>query len=128
MADENAIAALENVLNEMRSNHNMAVAKLRETEAEADRLRQEISALENNATQLAKVIDGERLRARSGGRSMTLGTPVIVDEDHGPFGVRPDRLDDRSNIRDMPSRDFRRDSSIAYIDQSRHKLAIHDNF
>lgn len=56
MLNENLIATLEQSLRQTRNAQNRLVARLREVETEADSLKQEITALENSASQTEAAI------------------------------------------------------------------------
>ena len=56
MLNENLIANLEQSLRQTRNQQNRLIGRLREVEAEADTLRQEIAALENSAAQTGEAI------------------------------------------------------------------------
>ena len=57
MLDENLISTLEQSLRQTRNAQNRLMARLREAEVEVDLLRQEITALENSASQTESAID-----------------------------------------------------------------------
>ncbi len=129
MLDENVITTLEDILDKTRGAHGHAVAKLREAEAEVDRLRREIGALENSATQTANAIDGIRMTLRDGtGRSAALGSTFRMESDPERHMPRAGHSEQRSNVQELSSRDYRRDNSVAYINQNRSKPTIHNDF
>ena len=66
MLDENLISTLEQSLRQTRNAQNRLIARLNEVEAEADRLRQEIEALENSAEQTESAIYSLLATIRSG--------------------------------------------------------------
>lgn len=84
MLDENLIATLEQSLRQTRNAQNRLMARLREVEYESERLREEIDALENSASQTESAIDSLLVTMRSSGRrpqvtstaKEDLGTPV----------------------------------------------------
>lgn len=116
MLDDNVISALQDVLDQTRGALGEAVARLRDAEAEVDKLRRQISALENSAAQTAKAIEGVRL-SMNASRSGSLGTT---------FQIESDTRENRSNVQDLASRDHRRDNSIAFLNQNRPKLVQND--
>lgn len=67
MLDENLIATLEQSLRQTRNAQDRLLARLREVEAEAERLRQEIQALENSAAQTEQAIYSLLATMRSSG-------------------------------------------------------------
>jgi hypothetical protein len=111
MLDENLIATLEQTLRQTRNAQNRLIGRLREAEGEVEMLRLEIQALENSAAQTEKAIDSLLVATRSGSRN--LGTTIQIEE----VSSEPAHL---------PS--FRRDSSVAYIGQSRSIPSINSNF
>lgn len=67
MLDENLIATLEQSLRQTRNAQDRLLARLREVEAEAEKLRQEIQALENSAAQTEQAIYSLLATMRSSG-------------------------------------------------------------
>ena len=119
MLDDKVVEALEEILNKTRGALSQAVTRLREAESEVDKLRREISALENSAAQTAKAIDGVRL-SMNAGRSGGLGNTFHLEEVPTTGG------DIRSNVQELSSREYRRDNSIAFLNQNRPKLVQQD--
>ena len=122
MLDENLIPTLEQSLLQTRNAQNRLIARLRETEAEVEHLRLEISALENSAAQTEKAIDSLLVTTRSGRRMMSLGNTMKIEDDydqqHRNRGAeRPDHQ----------SRSYRRDNSVSYINQNRGIPSISNN-
>ena len=122
MLDENLIPTLEQSLLQTRNAQNRLIARLRETEAEVEHLRLEISALENSAAQTEKAIDSLLVTTRSGRRMMSLGNTMKIEDDydqqHRSRGAeRPDHQ----------SRSYRRDNSVSYINQNRGIPSISNN-
>ncbi len=70
MLDANLIATLEKGLQETRNVQQRLMARLREVEQESERLRGEIQALENSASQTESMIDSLLVTMRSGSRSL----------------------------------------------------------
>jgi HB1, ASXL, restriction endonuclease HTH domain len=66
MLNENLISTLEQSLQQTRNRQNRLVSRLRELDAEAEGLRQEISSLEMNATQTEQAIYGLLASLRTG--------------------------------------------------------------
>lgn len=116
MLDENLIATLEQSLRQTRNAQNRLMGQLREKEAEVDNLRIEIGALENSAAQTEKAIDSLLVATRSGKRPTNFRIVEDDGEDQPPV-LRP--VERQPDIREIPPRDFRRDNSVAYINQNR---------
>jgi hypothetical protein len=74
MLDANLIATLEKSLQETRNAQVRLMGRLRDVEHEADRLKEEIQALENSAAQTESAIDGLLVAMRSGSRTRSLGS------------------------------------------------------
>jgi len=66
MINDQLIATLEKSLRETRNAQHRLMARLREVEIEAQRLREEIQALENSAAQTESAIDSLLVNLRSG--------------------------------------------------------------
>jgi hypothetical protein len=125
MLDDKVVEALEEILDKTRGALSQALTRLRDAESEVDKLKREIAALENSAAQTAKAIDGVRL-SMTAGRSAGIGSTFHLVEDYTPLPGGGERHDSRSNVQDMQSRDFRRDNSVAYLNQNRPKLVQQD--
>ncbi|HEV8591502.1 MAG TPA: hypothetical protein VGQ55_05310 [Pyrinomonadaceae bacterium] len=113
MLDENLIATLEETLRKTRNAQNRMMARLREVELESERLREEIAALENSASQTESAIDSLLVTMRSGSRSRNLGSSLHIEDDYSP----------RSTLRQRKgtSQDSQRprSGSISYFNQGR---------
>lgn len=81
MLDENLISTLEQSLRQTRNAQNRLITRLNEVEAEADRLRQEIEALENSAEQTQAAILS-LLTTIQGKQGWSIGKNIQVDEDY----------------------------------------------
>lgn len=126
MFDENLIATLETSLRQTRNAQHRLMARLRDVEAESDRLREEIQALENSASQTESAIDSLLVSLRSGHsfqnqQSQQPASPrTLRFEDE--FERLPDKSDNGRSGRIIASesvRPFNPNSSVAYINQSR---------
>ncbi len=120
MLDETAVASLQDILNTTRRDLGEAVEQLRTAESEVDGLKRKIAALEHSAARTAEAIEGVRLSMRAG----SLGNTFHIDDD--PQTPRIERAEPRSNIQDVTVHDFRRDGSVAYLNQNRPKLVQND--
>ena len=98
MLDENLISTLEQSLRQTRNAQHRLMARLNEVEAEADRLRQEIDALENSAEQTSSAIYSLLATIRSGKQyEWNLPNDFEVDDYELPQDIqRVQRVDPRS--------------------------------
>lgn len=119
MLDDSVISALQDVLDQTRAALGDAVGRLRDAEAEVDKLRRHISALENSAAQTAKAIEGVRL-SMNASRSGSLGSTFQLESEGNS------RAESRSNVQDLASRDPRRENAISFLNQNRPKLVQTD--
>ena len=93
MLDENLIATLEKSLRETRNAQHRLMARLREVEIESDRLRQEIQALENSASQTESAIDSLLVTMRSGNRGSNSFKTLTIEDDYDRITSYPKRND-----------------------------------
>lgn len=98
MLDENLISTLEQSLRQTRNAQHRLMSRLNEVEAEADRLRQEIDALENSAKQTSSAIYSLLATIRSGKQyEWNLPNDFEVDDYELPQDIqRPQRMDNRN--------------------------------
>jgi hypothetical protein len=82
MLDENLIATLEQSLRQTRNAQQRLITRLNEVEGEANRLRQEIEALENSAAQTEQAIYSLLATMRSGQQNWNLPKNFQVDDDY----------------------------------------------
>lgn len=80
MLDENLIATLEQSLRQTRNAQNRLLVRLREVESEAERLRQEIEALENSAAQTEAAIFSLLATMRTGNQTWNINKQQFDDE------------------------------------------------
>lgn len=101
MLDENLIATLEQSLRQTRNAQQRLITRLNEVEAEANRLRQEIEALENSAAQTESAIYSLLATMRSGKNNWNLPKSMHVDDDYEiPQDIRrpsPPRINQQNN-------------------------------
>ncbi len=98
MLDENLISTLEQSLRQTRNAQHRLMSRLNEVEAESDRLRQEIDALENSAKQTSAAIYSLLATIRSGKQyEWNLPNDFEVDDYELPQDIqRPQRMDNRN--------------------------------
>lgn len=143
MLDENLISTLEQSLRQTRNAQHRLMSRLNEVEAEADRLRQEIDALENSAKQTSSAIYSLLATIRSGKQyEWNLPNDFEPDEYELPSDIqRPQRMDNRNRNTQMmrsnqnnqnnnqnnqnnnqnyqqPQNDYRNNNTVAYINQN----------
>jgi hypothetical protein len=114
MLDENLIATLEQSLRQTRNAQNRLMARLREVEYESERLREEIDALENSASQTESAIDSLLVTMRSSGRRPQTSNPV-KDDLGTPVRETPPIRHETS----LPPASSRQSSSVSYFGQNR---------
>ena len=127
--DENLIATLEQSLRQTRNVQNRLLDRLREVETEAERLRQEIGAMDNSAEQTEAAIYSLLATMRSGSKSRNLMKKFQIDENYQlPDDLRTvaqRKSQVRGDVRAIGSRreefsrDERyRDEPVNYLDES----------
>jgi len=107
MLDENLIATLEQSLRQTRNAQNRLMARLREVEFEAERLREEIAALENSAAQTESAIDSLLVTMRSSSRIDRQSSAPLVSHTR----VRDDAVLEMKTVHPTPR--------ISYLGQPR---------
>jgi hypothetical protein len=80
MLDKNSIAPLERMLEQTRSSQNELMERLRETESEADMLRDEIAALEKFARDTEQRINRLLLKMRPGSQRSGLSAELTIED------------------------------------------------
>lgn len=116
MINDQLIATLEKSLRETRNAQHRLMARLREVELEAQRLREEIQALENSAAQTESAIDSLLVNLRSG--NSIFGSAITGDES----GDRPsagNSLIERDHYRSGGSFDARVGSNVSVFSRKR---------
>jgi len=93
MLDANLIATLEKGLQETRNVQMRLMGRLREVEQEGERLRGEIQALENSASQTETMIDSLLVTMRTGAPPRDIAKPVSSGEELGQKQSFPNRND-----------------------------------
>lgn len=82
MVDENLIATLEQSLRQTRNAQTRLLGRLREVESEAERLRQEIEAMDNSASQTEAAIFSLLATMRSGTQSWSTSKNFNFDDNY----------------------------------------------
>lgn len=100
MLDENLIATLEQSLRQTRNAQSRLLTRLREVESEADRLRQEIEALENSALQTEQAIFSLLATMRSSNQTWNLPNRQQNSDDYDlPSDIQRQK---RTNTNNQP--------------------------
>ena len=129
--DENLIATLEQSLRQTRNAQQRLITRLNEVEAEANRLRQEIEALENSAAQTEQAIYSLLATMRSGQQNWNLPKNFQVDDDYDiPQDIKRSPRMNQNNYgnqnQNRPSNNYR-NNTISYINNSRNIPSIAPN-
>lgn len=138
MLDPNLITTLEKSLQETRKAQSRLISRLREVEIEAERLREEIQALENGASQTESAIDGLLFAMRSTSRALApdlnspelkLPTKISTEPDRG---LDLDKTSLRRQKKTVPKRyglfsEPKDSGNVAYIDAGRASVPSRSN-
>src|SRR6185369_7868856 len=141
MLDENLIATLEQSLRQTRNAQQRLITRLNEVEAEANRLHQEIEALENSAAQTEQAIYSLLATMRSGKQHWNLPKNFQVDDDYdipqdikrssprmnqmNQNNLNQNNYDNYNNQNNNPN-NYRNDR-VSYINNSRNIPSIAPN-
>src|SRR5688572_12966015 len=121
MIDAKHIAALEAWLNKTRDEQNQLISRLREAENEVEKLRGQISALDEIAQQAESMIDNALVLMRDGvrGPSSRPRTNIAMDEVQPKASVvNKPRVETQPNY-PAPIRNTGSSGTVAYLDRSR---------
>lgn len=125
MLDENLIATLEQSLRQTRNAQNRLLVRLREVESEAERLRQEIEALENSAAQTEQAIYSLLATMRSGNQSWNAPKNMKIGDNYDiPQDAKRQRIAQHSNQNNQTNY---QNNSVSYISNSRNIPTISPN-
>lgn len=122
MLDDNLISTLETSLRQTRNAQNRLSGRLQEVESEAKRLRKEIEALDNSASQTEAAIFSLLETMRSGNQSWNFNKEQHHDDDYEmPQDVQhPKRsVPNNQNNQMPPPPHHYRPNSVSYINNSR---------
>jgi hypothetical protein len=130
MLDATLITTLEKSLHETRNAQNRLMGRLREVELESERLREEIQALENSASQTESAIDGLLVAMRSSSRAMApeflRSSANLDEEEYRAAERRPTTVKRRANAKRISERS--QDGKVAYLDTNRSVPLRTNNF
>jgi len=118
MLDANLIATLETSLRETRNAQHRLMSRLREVEIESDRLRIEIQALENSASQTEAAIDSLLVTMRSGNRTFNPINSLRIDDDYDRNASIPVRESFQASGSNSNS-NSPKSNTVAYFNQNR---------
>lgn len=119
MLDANLIATLEKGLQETRNVQMRLMGRLREVEQEAERLRGEIQALENSASQTETMIDSLLVTMRTGAPPRDMAKPVSSEEEFGRKQSFPNRNDSSAYNYGEPISPNVRSNNVSIFSQKR---------
>ena len=124
MLDDNLISTLETSLRQTRNAQNRLSARLQEVESEAKRLRKEIEALDNSASQTEAAIFSLLETMRSGNQSWNaIKNQHLDDYDEMPSDVQHPKRSVPNNQNHPPQHTYR-PNSVSYINNSRNVPTI----
>lgn len=120
MLDENLIATLEQSLRQTRNAQSRLLTRLHEVESEADRLRQEIEALENSALQTEQAIFSLLATMRSGNQSWKFNNSNTQPQNFDDYDLPSDiQRQKRSNLNNQqPPNNNYRPNPISFINNN----------
>jgi hypothetical protein len=121
MLDENLIATLEQSLRQTRNAQNRLLVRLREVESEAERLRQEIEALENSAAQTEAAIFSLLATMRAGNQTWNINKQQFDDETELQKELKRQRSiqNNQNNSSNYYRNNNQNNNSLSYINTSK---------
>lgn len=119
MLDENLIATLEQSLRQTRNAQSRLLTRLREVESEAERLRQEIEALENSASQTEAAIFSLLATMRSSNQMWNMGNRQQTGDDYDlPQDIQRQKRS-MNNNQPPPNNNYH-PNPVSYINNNRN--------
>lgn len=116
--EENLVATLEQSLRQTKNAQGRLMGRLREVEAEADNLRNEIEALENSAQKTKEAIDSILATMGSSNASWKVSKkPQFEDDDYEL--EKESRRHNQINLRNQ-NNNVNRNNSVAYLNDQRN--------
>jgi hypothetical protein len=116
--EENLVATLEQSLRQTKNAQGRLMGRLREVEAEADNLRNEIEALENSAQKTKEAIDSILATMGASNASWKVSKKPQYEEDDYQL-EKESRRHHQVNLRNQNSLNNNRSGSVAYLDDNR---------
>ena len=117
--EENLVATLEQSLRQTKNAQGRLLGRLREVEAEADNLRNEIEALENSAQKTKEAIDSILATMGASNTSWKVNPKRPQYEEDDYQLEKESRRHNQVNLRNQNNGN-NRNSSIAYLDDTRN--------
>ncbi|MDQ3710883.1 MAG: winged helix-turn-helix domain-containing protein [Acidobacteriota bacterium] len=118
--EENLVATLEQSLRQTKNAQGRLMGRLREAEAEADNLRNEIDALENSAQKTKEAIDSILASMGSSNSSWKVSKKPQYEEDDYEL-EKESRRHNQVNLRNQnPSNNNYRNNPVTYLNNSRN--------
>jgi hypothetical protein len=118
--EENLVATLEQSLRQTKNAQGRLMGRLREVEAEADNLRNEIEALENSAQKTKEAIDSILATMGASNSSWKVNKKPQYEQDDYQL-EKESRRHNQVNLRNQNvSNNNSRNNSIAYLEDSRN--------
>jgi hypothetical protein len=126
MLDENLIATLEQSLRQTRNAQNRLLVRLREVESEAERLRQEIEALENSAAQTEAAIFSLLATMRAGNQTWNISKQQFDDETelHKELKRQRSMPSNQNNSSNYYRNNNQNNNSLSYINTTKSVPSI----
>ncbi len=118
--EENLVATLEQSLRQTKNAQGRLLGRLREAEAEADNLRNEIEALENSAQKTKEAIDSILASMGSSNGSWKVATKKPQFEEDDYELEKESRRHNQITLRNQNNSNNNRNNSVAYLDDSRN--------
>lgn len=120
--EENLVATLEQSLRQTKNAQGRLMGRLREVEAEADNLRNEIDALENSAQKTKEAIDSILATMGASNSSWKVNTKKQQFEDDDYELEKETRRHNQINLRNQNNQNNQnnRNNSVAYLNDQRN--------
>jgi len=118
--EENLVATLEQSLRQTKNAQGRLLGRLREAEAEADNLRNEIEALENSAQKTKEAIDSILASMGSSNASWKVNPKRPQYEEDDYELEKESRRHNQINLRNQNNSNNNRSNSVTYLDDSRN--------
>ena len=124
--EENLVATLEQSLRQTKNAQGRLLGRLREAEAEADNLRNEIDALENSAQKTKEAIDSILASMGSSNSSWKINKKPQYDEDDYEL-EKESRRHNQIKLSNQNNSNNYRNNSVAYLNDSRNNRYQNQN-